>query len=120
MTIRNLLNEFDYHRLVTTTPINKKRNLNPFIKLSKDINNGNLNAILIGDSIANGLFRYEEVVKNHLRNFANFGIGGDYTQHVIWRAENMEIPKNIKTVVVQCGTNNIGKSSPINVAKGIM
>jgi len=63
MSIRKLLNEYDYHHLVTTTPINKRRNRNPFTELTKDFKTGGLDSILIGDSIVAGLFRYDDVSK---------------------------------------------------------
>jgi lysophospholipase L1-like esterase len=46
---------------------------------------------------------------------ANFGIGGDGTQHVLWRIENGELDawaaNPPKVAVVMIGTNNTGKTS---------
>ncbi len=53
---------------------------------------------------------------------ANFGIGGDRTQHVLWRIENGEldnIKPNPKVVVIMIGTNNSGGSSAEDIAKGV-
>ncbi|KAI0214594.1 Platelet-activating factor acetylhydrolase IB subunit gamma [Lamellibrachia satsuma] len=39
----------------------------------------------------------------------NFGIGGDQTQHVLWRLQNGELDNfSPKVIVVQAGTNNHG------------
>ena len=53
--------------------------------------------LLIGDSIVNGLSRYNTVWYKYFesRQALNFGIGGDRTQHVLWRVENGEIPSNL-------------------------
>ena len=38
------------------------------------------------------------------RNALNLGIGGDRTEHVIWRIDNLSFPASIKYVIIQCGT----------------
>ena len=52
---------------------------------------------------------------------ANFGIGGDRTQHVLWRVQNgeLEAPLKPKAVVLMIGTNNVGGDSPEGIAKGV-
>ena len=50
----------------------------------------------------------------------NYGIGGDRTQHVLWRVMNGEIPRNMRVCVMLCGTNNIDKDTPIEIASGII
>ena len=43
------------------------------------------------------------------RHAANFGIGGDRTQHVLWRIQNGELEGiHPKVVVLMIGTNNAG------------
>ena len=74
---------------------------------------GNVDLIFIGDSITHG---WESAGKStwskHYtkRNAVNLGIGGDRTQHVLWRLDNGNV-KNItpKAAVVMIGTNNSGK-----------
>ena len=78
--------------------------------------------ILCGDSIIAGLSRYKAVWNKYFRplNTVNCGIGGDRTQHVLWRMENMTLPETVKYIVVHCGTNNIDRDSAQEIANGVM
>ena len=49
----------------------------------------------------------------------NFGVGGDRTQHVLWRIENGEIPLNLQVAFVHCGTNNLDRDNPAEIMDGI-
>ena len=49
----------------------------------------------------------------------NFGVGGDRTQHVLWRIENGEIPLNLQVAFVHCGTNNLDCDNPAEIRDGI-
>ena len=49
----------------------------------------------------------------------NFGLGGDKTQNVLWRAKNGEIPLNVKTIIIHVGTNNTRFDAPQDIAGGI-
>jgi lysophospholipase L1-like esterase len=67
--------------------------------------------VFIGDSITEGWTRNQY-------NAANFGIGGDRTQHVIWRIEEGELDKVDPIVVVlMIGTNNTMDDSAKDIAK---
>ena len=44
--------------------------------------------IVIGDSIAAGLARFNDVWHNFFRNVLNLDIGRDRAEHIIWRADN--------------------------------
>jgi beta-glucosidase len=53
-------------------------------------------------------------------NPGNFGIGGDRTEHVLWRLQNGELEGvSPKAFVIMIGTNNVGSSTPEQVAVGV-
>ena len=78
--------------------------------------------IILGDSIVANLSRYPAVWDNHLLPFnaINCGIGGDCTQHVLWRADNFYLPPTVSTVVLSCGTNNMDFFSPVDIANSVI
>ena len=49
----------------------------------------NTDVVLIGDSIIAGLTRYRDIWKEYFGPLKalNFGVGGDHTQNVLWRAK---------------------------------
>ena len=47
----------------------------------------------------------------------NFGVGGDRTQHALWRAANGETPASAECVVVGIGNNNIDADPPTGSQK---
>ena len=54
------------------------------------------------------------------RNAVNLGIGGDRTQHVIWRLDNGNLEGiSPKLAVIMIGTNNSGSNTPEQIADGI-
>ena len=77
--------------------------------------------LLIGDSIIHGLARYPKVWNQYFSPLKtlNFGVSGDKTQHVLWRAKNGEIPLSTQSVVIHVRTNNIGRDEPKDIADGI-
>ena len=77
--------------------------------------------LLIGDSLVNGLARYHKVWSKYFEPLRalNFGVGGDRTQHVLWRIENGEILLNLQVAFVHCGTNNIDRDNPAEIRDGI-
>ena len=48
-------------------------------------------AIIIDDSIAAGLSRYGNVWETFFKESLNLGIGGDRTQHILWRLESLPV-----------------------------
>jgi len=82
---------------------------------------GNVDLLFLGDSITQG-WNDNEVWKRFYgpRNAANFGIGGDRTQHVLWRIQNGELDGiEPKVVVLMIGTNNASSSTDDEIAQGI-
>jgi len=84
---------------------------------------GNVDLVLIGDSITQGWEgggkkAWDEFYAK--RNAVNLGIGGDQTQHVLWRLQNGNL-KGIspKLAVLMIGTNNAGGNRPEEIAAGI-
>jgi len=87
-----------------------------------DIKKGNNDLVFVGDSITDGWRGSGKKVWDEA--FAplkalNLGIGGDRTQHVLWRLQNGELDGyEAKLFVVMIGTNN-GADSKEDVAAGI-
>lgn len=78
--------------------------------------------IFIGDSITEGWLGKGKAVwdANYVPLHAmDFGIGGDKTQNVLWRLQNMDV-QNLrpKVAVILIGTNNTG-NSPKEIADGV-
>ena len=74
------------------------------------IKQGNVDLVFIGDSITQGWEGAgKDVWAKHYakRNAVNLGIGGDRTQHVLWRLDNGNIDGiSPKLAVLMIGTNN--------------
>ena len=89
----------------------------------KETKKGGVDILFIGDSITD-MWRNKGVnvwSKCYApRHAANFGIGGDRTQHVLWRIEHGELDGiKPKVTVVMIGTNNSNSDSPDDIAKAI-
>lgn len=103
----------DVPRHVATTPVPRdegwmKRH-ESFNEISKK---GEATLVFLGDSITQGWSGAgKEAWAKHWAplNAANFGIGGDRTEHVLWRLENGNFDGlKPKLVVLMIGTNNTG------------
>lgn len=80
---------------------------------------GPIGLLFLGDSITAGWSRRSEIWEKYFgaHQPANFGIGGDQTQHVIWRIENGELDGiNPKVAVLMIGTNNTGGHTAPQIA----
>lgn len=107
----------------TITPVIKnegfKKRHDGFVEIAKK---GDADLLFMGDSITDGWRGGGKKVWD--ATFAplkaiNFGIGGDQTQHVLWRIENGELEViKPKLMVLMIGTNNGGDSKE-DVALGI-
>jgi len=85
---------------------------------------GEAQVVFLGDSITAGWNGQKAIFEKEYGQYkaANFGIGGDRTQHVLWRVENGEFEGiKPKAVVLMIGTNNSGAAdnSPEQIAAGI-
>jgi len=81
---------------------------------------GNIDLLFLGDSITQGWGDNATWKKHYTpRHAANFGIGGDGTQHVLWRVENGEIDGiKPRVIVMMIGTNNSGSPAD-DIAAGV-
>jgi len=91
--------------------------------MNDQVKQGNVDLIFIGDSITHGWEgagkEIWEAYYGH-RNAVNLGIGGDRTQHVLWRLDNGNIDGiEPKLAVIMIGTNNAGPNQPQETAEGI-
>lgn len=87
------------------------------------VKKGNVDLLLIGDSITQGWEGAGKKVWEEFyakRNAVNLGIGGDRTQHVLWRLDhgNVEGIKP-KAAVLMIGTNNSGSNTSEQIAAGV-
>jgi lysophospholipase L1-like esterase len=91
-----------------------------FVKQAKA---GGIDILFMGDSITdNWRSRGKNVWDKAYgsRHAANFGIGGDRTQHVIWRIEHGELDGlDPKVIVLMIGTNNSNTESPDQITEGV-
>jgi len=80
--------------------------------------------VFIGDSITQAWENNGATVwlDNYARYGAvNLGIGGDQTQHVLWRLQNGNLDSvHPSLAVVMIGTNNASPSQPAKTAEGII
>jgi beta-glucosidase len=90
---------------------------------NKKIKEGPVELIFIGDSITQGWEGAGKKVWEEYygkRHAVNLGIGGDRTQHVLWRLDHGNIEGiNPKLAVMMIGTNNARDNTPQETAAGV-
>ena len=110
------------HSAVTPVPrdggsMKRHESFNERVKMGK------VDLLLIGDSITQGWEGSGKDVWSKFyapRNAVNLGIGGDRTQHVLWRLDNGNIEGiEPKAAVIMIGTNNAGSNSSEEIADGV-
>jgi lysophospholipase L1-like esterase len=84
---------------------------------------GNVDVLFVGDSITQGWEGAgKDVWKEKFESWKpmNLGIGGDQTQHVLWRITEGKELEGIdpKVVVMMIGTNNAGRDTAEQIAEG--
>jgi lysophospholipase L1-like esterase len=91
-----------------------------FVAIAKK---GGVDLLFLGDSITDGWRgRGKEVWDKEFEPLkaANFGIGGDRTQHVLWRLQNGELDGiQPKLAVLMIGTNNLSGNTNDEIVAGI-
>jgi lysophospholipase L1-like esterase len=98
-----------------------------FVEIAKK---GGIDVLFMGDSITDGWggdarsdkSRGTNVYKKEFGGLkiANFGIGGDRTEHVLWRLQNGELDGiQPKVMMLMIGTNNSGSNSAEEIADGV-
>ena len=110
-----------YGRRPTTRPQPRpsKMDINRVIKAHAEGQHGIPPTLaLYGASITQGLLRDKEVWKTYFeaRGTINLGVGGDRTQHVLQRVEDIDLPATVECIVIHCGTNNLMNSQPSDIA----
>lgn len=87
------------------------------------VKKGNVDLLFIGDSITQGWEGSGAKVWKEFydkRNAVNLGIGGDRTQHVLWRLDHGNIEGiKPKLAVLMIGTNNSGSNTSEQIAAGV-
>lgn len=90
----------------------------------EQVKDGNVDLILLGDSINHGWEgEGKEVFGKYYghRNAVNMGYSGDRTEHVLWRLENGEIDGiSPKVASLMIGTNNYGDNTAEEIGAGII
>jgi lysophospholipase L1-like esterase len=82
---------------------------------------GKVDLLLVGDSITDG-WRGKKPLKAWTDKYSvyNIGIGGDQTQHVIWRLDQGEVEGiSPKVAMLMIGTNNLGGHTDEQIVAGI-
>jgi lysophospholipase L1-like esterase len=85
---------------------------------------GGVDVLFLGDSIVEYFATRGAAVWDReiapLGSAVDFGIAGDRTQFVLWRARNGELEgTHARVVVLLIGTNNLASATPENVVRGV-
>ena len=107
----------------TTTPVSREAGaLGRQNLVLERARNNPAEIVFIGDSITEGWEGAPEQWKMLIGSHSaiNLGVGGDRTQHVLWRLEQAPLSAvNPKVVVVMIGTNNIYDDNCPDILAGI-
>ena len=123
LTVQGTVNPDGTHAAMTPAVPRSSGKMGRHLRINDRVSEGNVDLVFIGDSITSGWESRGAKVWDKFygkRNAANLGIGGDRTQHVIWRLNNGNL-KGIspKAAVVMIGTNNSSDNTPEQIADGV-
>ena len=108
---------------VVPVPRNDKGWMDRHESMNARVKQGNVDMLFIGDSITHGWEGGGKGVWELCyadRNAVNLGIGGDRTEHVLWRLQNGNIEGvSPKVAMVMIGTNNCRDNSAEEIAQGV-
>ena len=111
----------------TNTAIAPEARSGAWMKLHEEFldraSHGDVGLLFLGDSITAGWNSTGRAVWDRQyapRKAANFGIGGDRTQHILWRLDHGEVDGiKPRVVVLLAGTNNLGANTEEQVIEGV-
>lgn len=92
-----------------------------YVERARDGKKWPVDLVFFGDSITEW-WPWEDFKARYQKPYhaANFGIGGDQVQNVLWRVLNGELDGiSPKVTVLLIGTNNLGENSAEEIAAGI-
>jgi lysophospholipase L1-like esterase len=108
---------------IVPTPRDGKRWVEHHKEIGDRLNKGHANVLWIGDSIVQ---RWEDDGKKIWKKYyghrdaVNMGIGGDNTEHVLWRLDHCNIEKvSPKLAIVMIGQNNGPSNTAEEIAEGV-
>lgn len=96
-----------------------------YLAMNERVAQGKVDLIFVGDSITQGWERKGQQVWDEFygaRKAVNLGIGGDRTQHVLWRLQSGNVDGiDPRVAVVMIGTNNSNREdhSAAEIAAGV-
>jgi len=106
-----------------TTPVPRNDWMIQHERFNAIAQKGDVDVVFLGDSITNGWGGAGKAIWTERfapLKAANFGIGGDRTQHVLWRVQNGNFAGiTPKAVVLMIGTNNTGSDTAEQIAEGV-
>ncbi len=91
--------------------------------INQQVRQGHIDLIYVGDSIVEHFNHQGKEVWDHYyagRNALNLGIGGDRTEHVLWRLDHGNIDGiTPKLAIVMIGQNNGGHNTGEEIGEGV-
>ena len=75
--------------------------------------------VVIGDSILAGLRRYGELSFHDIK-VLTWELEEKQAENVLWRVNDIVLPKSFRSVVIHHGTNNVDTSSSDEISLGIV